>query len=214
ATSGNFVVNPFGFTFSFPSTVKSTQSFSVVVTALNADDSTATNFDGAADELTLTANGPVGGSMTPSSLAQNPTNGVTTFASVSLDKIGSYTFTVTGTGSGDSGVTATSTDTILVTANHLVFKPGSVPSSVVSGAQFSVAVLAEDVLGNQDPNFNGLVTLGKQSGPGTLSGGLSVTADAGEADFTGLSLDHWGDYTLQATTPGLTPTGPSSTITV
>src|SRR5262249_44844099 len=119
---------------------------------------------------------------------------------------------VTGTGSGDSGVTATSPSSILVTANHLVFS--SVPSTVVSGAQFSVTVLAEDVNGHKDPTFTGQVTLGKFSGPGSLSGSLPVTANDGEADFTGLSLDHWGDYTLQATTPNLDSTGPSSTITV
>src|SRR5262249_43851395 len=160
-----FVVTPFGFTFSFPASVQSTHSFSVTVTALNGDGTTtATNFDGAADELTLTANGP--GTMTPASPAQNPVSGVATFNNLSLDNIGSYTFPLTGTGSGDSGVTATSPSSILVTANHLVFS--SVPSTVVSGAQFSVTVLAEDVNGHKDPTFTGQVTLGKFSGPGTL----------------------------------------------
>src|SRR5262249_24080462 len=137
ATSPNFVVNPSGFTFSFPTSVQSTHTFSVTVTALNADSTTATNFDGAADQLTLTATGP--GAMTPSAPLQNPVSGVTTFNNLSLDNVGTYTFTVTGSGSGDSGVTATSSNSILVTANHLAFS--SVPSTVVSGAQFSVTVL-------------------------------------------------------------------------
>jgi hypothetical protein len=130
-------------------------------------------------------------------------NGVATFAHVRLDAAGIYTFKISG-----GGVTVISTQTIEVTANHLVFKPGSVPGTVMSGQQFDLTVLAEDALGNIDPNFAGSVALGINTmtgSGGTLTGPLTVSGNAGTADFSGLFLDKATTYTLIASGGGLTP---------
>ena len=73
------------------------------------------------------------------------------------------------------------------------------PGSVVSGAGFNVRV--EFRLPNSptiDTTFNGVVTLSKATGPGTLSGTLTANAVNGVATFTGVSLNSFGSYTLRA----------------
>jgi hypothetical protein len=294
ALSFSLTVNPQKFSFTMPNSVQVNSPFTVVVTALNADGTTATNFSGAADLLTLTvASGPGNLSGT---IPESPSQGQATFANLKLDTIGSYTFTVNGGGitgtsansitvSGPAfsfsmpstipsiapftvvvtslnpdgtvakgftnfgpltlasgpgklsvgavtisngvatfanvrldaagfytlqisggGATATSPQAIEVTANHLVFKPGSTPATLLSGQQFGLTVLAEDALGHIDPNFGGSITIAintSAGGGGTLAGTLTIAATAGIADFSGLFLDKATTYTLSASAGGL-----------
>jgi hypothetical protein len=81
----------------------------------------------------------------------------------------------------------------------------------MSGQQFGLSVLAEDVSGNVDPNFSGPITLAISSaaiGGGTLNpagqGTLTLSASGGSAAYFGLILDRATSYTLIASSGGLT----------
>jgi hypothetical protein len=65
------------------------------------------------------------------------------------------------------------------------------PGSVTAGNGFGLVVVAEDSSGNVDPSFNGSVTASVGINPGgtSLGGATTVTAVAGVATFTGLTLD-------------------------
>ena len=69
-------------------------------------------------------------------------------------------------------------------------------------------VSAEDQFDNVDTAFSGSVTVALDNNPTgtTLGGTLTVGAVAGQATFSGLTLDAVGNgYTLQATASHLTP---------
>ena len=80
------------------------------------------------------------------------------------------------------------------------------PASVTAGTPFGLTVEAEDSSGNLVTSFNGMVTVALASNPGgaTLGGTLTVTASAGVATFSGLTLTKAASgYTLAATSSGL-----------
>jgi streptogramin lyase len=80
------------------------------------------------------------------------------------------------------------------------------PASVTAGSGFGLTVQARDASGNLITSFNGTVTLALGSNPGgsTLGGTLSVTASAGIATFSGLTLTRAASgYTIVASTTGL-----------
>jgi hypothetical protein len=116
---------------------------------------------------------------------------------------GSTTITATSEGqSGGAGITVTHGP-----AAQLVFT--SQPSAITAGAPITpaIAVTARDAQGNTATAFTGNVTvaLGASPGGGTLSGTVTVTAAAGIATFSNLSIDKSGSgYTLLATSGGLT----------
>jgi streptogramin lyase len=76
------------------------------------------------------------------------------------------------------------------------------PASVTAGSGFGLTVQAEDSSGNLITSFNGKVTVALGSNPGgsTLGGTLTVTASAGVATFSGLTLNKAASgYALAAT---------------
>ena len=65
------------------------------------------------------------------------------------------------------------------------------PSSVPKGAGFNLVVAAEDQFGNVDPTFSGSVSVAPPAGSGAALGGTTtVSAGAGNATFTGLTLSN------------------------
>jgi hypothetical protein len=85
---------------------------------------------------------------------------------------------------------------------------GHTPADVTAGAGFGLVVTAEDAGGHVVTSFAGAVTVALRDDPGgaALGGALTVTASAGVATFSGLTLDRAGvGYTLQITGGGLTP---------
>ena len=93
-------------------------------------------------------------------------------------------------------------------ATHLVFTVQ--PSNTVAGAAITpaVRVAAASSSGSTDPTFVNSVTvaLGANPGGGTLSGTTTVSAVAGIATFSNLSISNAGaGYTLIASTPTRTP---------
>ena len=121
--------------------------------------------------------------------------------------------TLTKTAAGDT-IAATTGDLAVVTAPFAVGAAAATqlavttqpPASVTAGNGFGLVVEAEDPYGNTDLSFSGplMLTLANPSGGGALGGTLSVSADAGMAAFTGLSLKQAGSgYTLLASGNGL-----------
>src|SRR4029077_1045227 len=133
-------------------------------------------------------------------------NGVATFSSLSIDKVGTgYTLTAAATG---LPTVASAPFTIAAGgAARLVFSVQ--PSSTTAGASITpaVQVTAQDGQGNTATAFTGTVTLaiGTNAGGGTLSGTTAVAAVGGVATFPGLSVNKAGaGYTLTAGATGVT----------
>ncbi|HEY6225048.1 MAG TPA: hypothetical protein VIW26_14780, partial [Gemmatimonadales bacterium] len=141
--------------------------------------------------------------------------GVATFSTLSIDKIGSG-FTLTAAASGVTGATSVAFDITAGGATQLVFTVQ--PTTTVAGSAITpaVQVTARDALGNTAVNFTGVVTVAIGTNPagGNLSGTKAITAVAGVANFSDLSINRNGTgYTLTAKTSGL-PTITSSSFDV
>lgn len=93
--------------------------------------------------------------------------------------------------------------TVLEAASKLAFV--SVPPTGQNGFILpSITVEARRPDNSKDLNYTGTITLSKNSGPGSLSGTLSIGATAGTANFTNIIVDQGGNYTLLASASGLT----------
>ncbi len=155
--------------------------------------------------LALGAN-PGGGTLsgTPS---VTTVNGLATFSTLSLDKIGNgYTLVASSALPGPALAQATSTGFNITAgaATQLVFVQQ--PNSAVSGTTISPAVTVQllDAAGNlvASPPRNVTVAFGANPGGGTLSGSLTVASVNGLATFSTLSVDKAAaGYTLVASSP-------------
>ncbi|MFT3793882.1 T9SS sorting signal type C domain-containing protein [Flavobacterium sp.] len=99
---------------------------------------------------------------------------------------------------------ALTTFTTLQVANHLEFV-GVPPSGNINTAISTFTVEARRADNSVDTNYTGNVTISKASGPGTLSGTLTVAAVAGVASFSTAQFDAIGTYTLSVASGALTP---------
>jgi hypothetical protein len=99
-------------------------------------------------------------------------------------------------------------DYVIAAGTHLVvaIQP-TVTNTTVVGNTFNMAVVLEDRFGTVNQTFTGAVALSIANGPsGASIGGTStLTAVLGVANFTNLSLNKSGTYTLQASSAGLNP---------
>jgi len=161
------------------------------------------------------------------SVNANPLNGGTgvTTTPVAGVATGAYTLPLTSLASGTGytfkayvfdGTTytygATTTFTTLLPADHLAF--AGVPSTGNINANLSsFTVEARRPDNSVDATYTGNITISKASGPGTLSGTLTVAAVAGVATFTAVQFDTVGTVSLAAAASGLTGTT-SSNITI
>ena len=174
----------------------------IQVTARDAEGNTATAFGGSVS-LAIASN-PGGGTLsgtTPVTAA----GGVATFTGMSIDKVGSG-YTLSAASAGLTGATSSSFDVIAWNAVTLVFTAQPISDSV-NGSLGTILVTARDAQGNTAGGFTGQVGLAiaTNAGGGTLSGTTPVTAVAGVATFTGMSIDKVGSgYTLSAASTGLT----------
>jgi subtilisin-like proprotein convertase family protein len=140
-------------------------------------------------------------------------NGIATFDDLEIDEDGTYKLVAM---SPDDPVamtpglaSGTSTKITIVGAAASLYIVNPPPTSVVAGAGFGLVIGADDIEGNPTPFFTGSVAIAILHNPssGTLGGTTSVTVSGqGLASFTDLTLDKVGSgYTLQATSPTLTP---------
>jgi hypothetical protein len=100
---------------------------------------------------------------------------------------------------------ATTTFTTLLPADHLTFvgvpSTGNVSTNLTS---FTVEARRPD--NSVDATYTGNITISKASGPGALSGTLTVAAVAGVATFGAAQFDTVGTVSLAAAASGLTGT--------
>ena len=206
ATSGSFTISAGSgsklvFTTQPPAGATAGQPFSAVVTVEDAGGNVVT---GASVPVTISSspNG-VAGTTTVST-----TNGVATFNNLTVNNAGSYTLTAAA--GGLTNATSTSVNITAAPASQVVFT--TAPGSGTAGQTLSPAVVAkiQDAFGNV-VNSSAQVTVA--STPAGVSGTLQVNATNGVATFNGLVFSAANNYTLTASSTGLTPTtSPSFTI--
>jgi len=138
-------------------------------------------------------------------------SGVATFSNVKLNTAGNYTLTAS-----DGSLTSATSNSFTVSAavgSKVAFtqQPTNVqPGNAISPA---VTVSVEDAFGNVIASNGSSITISLASGPGVLSGTLTVAAVNGVATFSNLRLNATGSYTLNATDGSLT-SGTSAGFTV
>ena len=136
---------------------------------------------------------------------------MSTFSSVKLDTVGSYTLAAS-----DGSLTGANSSSFTVSpaaASQVVFNQQ--PSDVTAGVAItpSITVDVEDQFGNVVTSDSSSVTLSIDTGPGSIGGTDTVAASSGVATFSNVKLDTAGSYTLAAADGSLT-TADSSSFTV
>ncbi|WP_257455217.1 S8 family serine peptidase [Archangium lipolyticum] len=136
----------------------------------------------------------------------NAVNGVATFDSLSVGRVGSN-YTLVAGASGLHSDTSVGFDVRAGAPARLVFVTPPASSAAV-GEAFTVKVAVLDAQGNTMTSSNASITLALKDNPrgGVLSGTVTVAAVNGVATFADLSLDRAArGYTLQASADALTP---------
>src|SRR6059058_4152657 len=190
-------------------TAGTTLTPAVQVAAQDAAGNTVPSFSGSVT-VALGGTNPAGGTLAGTTTVA-AVNGVASFATLSIDKSGSYWLTATAPATGLSGGTSNDFSIAAGAATQLAFTVQ--PSNAVAGRTISpaVQVSARDAQGNLVTGFVGSVTMALGTNPGgsTLGGTTTVPAVSGVASFGNLSLDKVGTgYTLTAAAAG--PTGATS----
>jgi hypothetical protein len=155
----------------------------------------------------------VSGGVLTGCLPATTVNGVATFTGCTVTGAGSYTLTATS--ALLTGAVST-TFTVAGTAAKLAFTAS--PSNANGGAVFDTqpAVAVQDSSGRTVTTNTSPVTLsitGSPAGAALSCAANPVTATAGNAAFSGCSVNKAGTYTLTATGAGFTAASTSFTIT-
>jgi hypothetical protein len=194
------------FTSQPPASITAGDPFNVTVAAEDGTGAVDTSFNG--DVSLGAALGPFNSGGITNNQA-TAVNGVASFSGVALTTAGAQEVTAGASlFSFSSGLTqlvgavSNSVTVAAAPASQLMFN-----ISWAATFPLNFAVDAEDPHGNIDPNFNGSVSVALTNNPGgaNLGGTTTATASSGVAQFTGLTIDQAGTYTLQATSAGLTP---------
>ena len=145
------------------------------------------------------ASGTLSGTATATAVA-----GVATFSNLGINNAGTG-YTLAASASGLTGATSSAFN-VVGAAAKLAFTVQ--PTNVAVGSSISsVAVSVEDSSGNVVPSATNQITIAIGTNPasGTLGGTAQVSAIAGVATFTTLSINNIGTgYTLTASASGLT----------
>ena len=150
-------------------------------------------------------NNPGGGALSGTNPVTSA-SGVASFANLSIDKSG-IGYTLQATSGGLTAATSTSFNIISGAADHLAFFVQ--PTDHAAGATIAPAVQVEvqDGAGNRVTSATTSITVAILDNPGggTLSGTKIVSAVAGVATFSSLSIDKAGTgYSLVSTATALT----------
>ncbi len=172
-------------------TIAVAQSFGLSVTALDAHGNPDPDFDGS---VTLALVGTPGSNTLSGTTTVNAVNGVATFSGLTLAEIGQATIQVSS--SGLPSITTTINVNAAAATQLVVVTQPQTP--ITAGTPFGLEVEAEDPFGNQATNFDGSVTV-TLSGA-TLNGTATAQASGGIVNFSDLSVDTVGSYTLQVST--------------
>jgi hypothetical protein len=186
-TSNTIVVNAPAthFAVSAPASATAGNAFTFTVTALDANDGTATGYSGTVHFTSTDGNATVPGDVTL-------TNGVGTF-SATLRTAGSQTITATDT--VNSSITGTS-NTIDVSAAAATHFAVSAPSNATAGNAFNFTVTAQDQFNNTDTGYTGTVHFTSSDGNSTLPADSTLSNGTGTFSAT---LKTAGSQTITAT---------------
>ena len=171
--------------------------------------------------VTLGAGAPAG-SVLAGTASVAAVGGVATFPGLALNVPGTYSLSASATGL--AGATSASFQVVAGAANRLIFDRYPLTGAAAGAVLDLITVVVRDVLGNPQTTFVGPVTL-SLNGPGVaaaldtagvastsdvlITGPVTVNAVAGVATFSNLQINGAGNYTLAATSAGLTSaTGP------
>ena len=149
----------------------------VQVTAHDALGNLATAYVGNVT-MAITAGTGTAGATLSGTITSAAAGGVATFGTLSIDKAGTG-YKLTASASGLSDATSAAFDVLVGVATKLVFT--TQPTTTVAGTPIAtIAVTAQDAVGNPVPGFTGDVTvsIGTNPGSGTLSGTTTVAAVA------------------------------------
>jgi hypothetical protein len=145
------------------------------------------------------ASGPAGAKL-GGTLTEAAEKGVATFNDLVLTTPGEYTLKATS-----GSLTSATSDQFLIsgilTATKLAITP---PEGTVAGIETFVFVSVESSTGAIVTTDQSKVTLSLVSGPGTMTGTLSINAIDGRADFSNIVFSKAGTYNVKATDGSLT----------
>jgi len=169
-----------------------------VITVVNKDGSTATGYTGNVTMALATnpSNATLGGTATVAASA-----GVATFSNLTLNRSGKD-FTLRATAAAQGGYTPKARVSRPFTiATRCVFTTQPVGTAAPDDIMPTFTVTVQDSAGNTDTAYNGEITVALYTGAslGILGGFTTRLATAGVADFSGLSIDANGTYSLRAT---------------
>jgi hypothetical protein len=179
-----------------------------VVQALDAGGNLVTTYNGAVT-LAITPSAGTVGAVLGGILTVNAVNGVANFSGLNIDRIG----TAYQLNAGATGLSGADSTAFNITADRLVFTTS--PSNATAGTAFPTQpiVQAIDSFGTLDTNFTGAVTLAITPSTGTVGAvlaspaGVTVSAVAGVATFSGLNIDKSGvAYQLAAASGAINST--------
>jgi probable HAF family extracellular repeat protein len=164
------------------------------------------------DNVTVITAAPSGGSAQLQGNIANVSGGIATFSTLADTE--AQTLTLQFTGGGLSPITSSAINVMPAVASNMIVRHP--PSGIIAGVAFRLEVDALDPYDNLATSFNGPVTVSVATGPGTLSGTVTVTAQSGVATFTNLISDASGKITLGASAEsgGSTISSPPSDPTV
>jgi hypothetical protein len=154
----------------------------------------------ASGTITLNLTGSPAGVTLTGGGAATITNGVATFAGLSVNRVGTYTLTPSTSLSALVTPASASFTVSPGTPSQLVWTQQ--PSSITAGATMSpaVKVTVQDGQGNTVTSFAGSISLALSQAGATLGGTTSVNASGGVATFGNLTVTKAGTgYTLVAT---------------
>jgi virginiamycin B lyase len=185
-----------------PASVTAGSGFSLTVQAQDSSGNLVTSFNGLV--TVMLASNP-GGATLGGTVTVTASSGVATFPRVTLDKAASgYTLIVSGIGAGS---TTTSAVTVTPAAATQVVITQQPPATVQVNKTFALKASIEDAYGNVVTTAFNTVSVAFANNPtgATLGGTLTVTASAGVASFTNLTINKIGSgYTLRVSSSGLT----------
>ena len=188
-------------------------SFSVTVTAKDADGNTATGYTGV-HSITWTwtaTNSPDNTAPTkPANGNQNFTNGAVTVAGFTLTNSGE-TPTITATAGSVSGTTSAITVTA-GTKNKLLWVTQPASPVTVGATWTAFTIEITDVYGNRTSDTDNITIAA--SGSGTLGGTLTQAAVNGLATFNNITYDTVEAITITGSAAGLADTPVSNEVTI
>jgi streptogramin lyase len=185
-----------------PSSVLAGTLFGLTVTAEDGQGNVDTSYNG---PITLTLGNHPNGSTLGGVLVVGADNGVATFTGLSLN-LPANDYTILSSSGTLTSATSIGFNVTAGPATQLVVATdGGPPASILAGGLFNLTFDAEDQYTDLATGFNGSVTVALVNSAGvTLHGNLIMNAAGGVVTFSGLSIDTVGDYTIQATSSGLT----------